>query len=159
MDIFRDLLGGGQQQQGYEDFVKRYRQGSPSEGYSGQEVMERYDQVAPRLSSQDYTDAARQAFANMSPQEREQFAEYVNRQAQQRNVNVPQFSGQQGYRQFQDPENLARATSELQEKEPGLFDQLFGGGSDDKGSILDNPIAKAALAGITAIAAQKIMNR
>ncbi len=156
MDIFRELLGGGQQQQSYEDFVKRYQQGPPSEGYSGQEVMNRYEQVAPNLSSQDFMRAAQQAFENMSPQEREQFAQYVNQQARQRNINVPQFSGQQDYRQFQNPENLARATTEVHQQEPGLFGQLFGG---DKSSMLNNPIAKAALAGITAYAAQQIMKR
>lgn len=158
MDIFRELLGGGQQQQSYEDFVKRYQQGPPTEGYSGQEVMERYEKVAPNLPSQDFMQAAQQAFANMSPQEREQFAQYVNQQAQQRNVNIPQFSGQQDYRQFQSPENLARATTEIQQQDPGLFGQLFGGGGD-KSNMLNNPIAKAALAGITAFAAQQIMKR
>src|SRR5690606_19704041 len=94
MDIFRELLGGGEQRQSYEDFVRRYQQGPPSEGYSGEEVMERYQRVAPNLSSQDFMQAAHQAFANMSPEEREQFAQYVNQEARQRQVTIPQFSGQ-----------------------------------------------------------------
>jgi hypothetical protein len=156
MDIVRELLEGGQQQKSYEDFVKRYQQGPPTEGYSGQEAMNRYEQVVPNLPPQDFMQAAQQAFARMSPQEREQFARYVNEQAQQRNINIPQFSGQQNYQQFQNPEDLARATTEAQQQEPGLFGQLLGG---DKSSLLNNPIAKAALAGITAYAAQQIMKR
>lgn len=158
MDILHDLFGGGQQQS-YQDFIQKYHQGPPSEGYSGQEVMNRYDQVAPNLSSQDYMQAAQQAFARMSPQEREQFAEYINQQAQQHNVNLPQFSGQQGYSQYQNPEALARATAELHQNNPGLLGQLFGGGNQNTSNVLSNPIAKAALAGITAFAAQQIMKR
>ena len=158
MDILHDLFDGGQQQQSYQDFIQKYQQGPPSEGYSGQEVMNRYEQVAPNLSSQDYMQAAQQAFARMSPQEREQFAEFINQQAQQRNINLPAFSGQQGYSQYQNPENLARAAAEVHQNDPGLLGQLFGGGSGQS-NVLNNPVAKAALAGITAFAAQQIMKR
>jgi hypothetical protein len=38
MGILDELLGGGQRQKEYRDFVDRYEQGDPSEGYSDQEV-------------------------------------------------------------------------------------------------------------------------
>ena len=38
MGILDELLAGGQHQKEYGDFVKRYEQGAPSEGYSDQEV-------------------------------------------------------------------------------------------------------------------------
>jgi len=45
MGILDELLGGGQRQKDYRDFVDRYEQGSPSEGYSDQEVLKRYGDV------------------------------------------------------------------------------------------------------------------
>jgi len=41
MGILEDLLGNEQLQKQYKDFVKRYEQGDPSEGYSDKEVLER----------------------------------------------------------------------------------------------------------------------
>jgi hypothetical protein len=48
MSFLQDTLGG--QQQDYQDSVNRYNQGHPSEGYSDQQVLNRYQQVAPQLS-------------------------------------------------------------------------------------------------------------
>src|SRR4029453_2554918 len=42
MVILYELLGGGQRQKEYRDFIERYEQGDPSEGYSDQEVLKRY---------------------------------------------------------------------------------------------------------------------
>src|SRR5690242_14968254 len=47
MGILDELLTGGQRQKEYGDFVKRYEQGDPSEGYSDQEVLNRYGEVSP----------------------------------------------------------------------------------------------------------------
>ena len=41
MGILDELLGGGQRQKEYRDFVNRYEQGHPSEGYYDQEVLKR----------------------------------------------------------------------------------------------------------------------
>jgi hypothetical protein len=38
MGILDELLAGGQRQKEYKDFVNRYEQGDPSEGYSDQEA-------------------------------------------------------------------------------------------------------------------------
>ena len=46
MGILDVLLGGGQGQKEYKDFVDRFQQGNPSEGDSDQEVMERYGEVS-----------------------------------------------------------------------------------------------------------------
>jgi len=46
MGILDELLGGTQRQKEYRDFVDRYEQGSPSEGYSDQEVLKRYGDVS-----------------------------------------------------------------------------------------------------------------
>ena len=46
MGILDELLAGGQRQKEYSDFVDRYEQGRPSEGYSDQEVLKRYGEVS-----------------------------------------------------------------------------------------------------------------
>ena len=50
MDLFEMLMGGGKNKQEYEDFASRYDQGHPSEGYSDEEVLERYGSSSQRLS-------------------------------------------------------------------------------------------------------------
>ena len=59
MGILDELLGGGQRQKDYRDFVDRYEQGDPSEGYSDQEVLERYGEVSHAVRPPDqYAQAA-----------------------------------------------------------------------------------------------------
>ena len=53
------------------------------------------------------------------------------------------------------PGELAEMTTSLREQQPSIFEQLLGKGGT--GGALDNPIAKVALAGIAAMAAQRIL--
>lgn len=148
MSFLQDLLGNQQQQQGYQDFVNRYQQGPPQEGYTGQEAWQRYQQVAPQLPAQDYEQAAAAAFERMSPQDRQQFAQYVQQQAQQQGAQFPGF--QQGG--MQDPRQMARAMAQAHQQSPDMLQSLLG-----SGGALSNPMVKAAVAGIAAMAAQRIM--
>lgn len=177
MNFVEDLLGGGQQQQGYQDFVNRYQQGSPAEGYSDQEVMDRYQQVSQNVPSTTYVQAAEEAFTRMSPQEREQFGSYLQHQAQQNGVNVPGLNESGPSDRFQNPNYLAQVTGQIHQQQPGLLGQILSGvtgggagggmlgsmlggnsaGSGAGGSLFSNPMAKAALAGIAAMAAKRIM--
>ncbi|HEU5425058.1 MAG TPA: hypothetical protein VFU72_16065 [Nitrolancea sp.] len=152
MGFLDQLLGNDQpqQKQDYQDFIKRYEQGTPGDGYSDQEVLNRYQQVAPELNQQQYLSAAEQAFQRMSPQERAQFAQYLEQQARQNNLTVPQQPAQH---YAQNPGALAQLTSQVHREQPGLLDQLLGG----NGGGLNNPIAKAALAGIAAMAAKRFL--
>ena len=53
----------------------------------------------------------------------------------------------------QDPTSLATITSRLRQRSPGILSQLVGGaGGQDM-----NPVAKAAVAGIAAIAMKRMM--
>jgi hypothetical protein len=172
-DILQSLLGGGQQRQEYQDFVNRYDQGHPSEGYSGQEVLDRYRHVAASASPQLYQESAEQAFARLSPHERAEFMQYLQQRAQQQNVALP-MTPQGGFNspQAQDPGFLAQLATQLHLQQPGMFSGLLGGllggggnrgqpqfQGQQQGSILDNPIAKAALAGIAAMAVKNMMER
>src|SRR5947209_8579424 len=122
MEALGHVLGGAQQQSDYTDFVNRYNNGAPSEGYGHDEVQQRYNRIAPQLPPQDYQQAATAAFERMSPQEREQFAQYVQQRAQQQNVGLGSAFGD--VKQYQDPGMLARATGQLQQQRPDLLGGL-----------------------------------
>src|SRR5437588_8904342 len=96
MGLLDSLLSNPQQQQDLQNYVQRYQQGPPHEGYSDQEVLQRYQQVAPQLPPQDYQAAAQQAFNNMSPQDRMQFGQYVEQQVQAQGSPMQGFNPGQG---------------------------------------------------------------
>jgi hypothetical protein len=73
MGILDELLGGGQRQKEYRDFVNRYEQGHPSEGYSDQEVLKRYGDVSHAVPPNQYTQAAIEALGKLSPEDRAAF--------------------------------------------------------------------------------------
>lgn len=180
---------GGQQQ--YQDFINRYQQGAPTEGYSNQEVAQQYQQVVPQLSPQQFQQAAAQSFANLSPQQRMQFAQMLQQQAQQQGLNVPMQQGA-----GQDPNMLAQMTTQVHQQNSGLLGGLLDGITGQGGSggqtwqtldpqtrdlfirtwgnraeqewekenakahsPLNSPVAKAALAGIAAMAMKSLVGK
>jgi hypothetical protein len=159
MGLLDSVLSNPQAQQEMQNYVQRYQQGAPQEGYSDQEVMQRYQQVAPQLPAQDFQKAAEQAFNNMPPDQRMQFGQYVQQQLQAQGVKSQGFSPTGGnQQQYQDAGYLAQQTAQLHQQQPGLLGQLLGGGSSNSGGgVLANPAAKAALAGIAAMAVSNAM--
>jgi hypothetical protein len=165
------LLGGSQggaqqqQRQDYQDFVRRYDEGPPWAGVSDQEAAQRYQQVAPRLSPQEYEESAQEAFARLSPQQRQQLGRYLQQQARQQGVEVPDLNRDGIDDRLQDPAYLAHAAGQMQQQQPGLLGQLLGGGAGGGGGsagggvgeVLASPLAKAALAGIAAVAVKRMM--
>src|SRR6516225_7047420 len=77
MGMLDELLGGGQIQKEYRDFVNRYEQGDPSEGYSDQEVLKRYGEVSHAVSPDQYAQAAQEALSKLSPEERAAFVKIL----------------------------------------------------------------------------------
>ena len=84
MGILDELLGGGQRQKEYKDFVNRYEQGAPSEGYSDQEVLERYGEVAHAVPRDQYAQAAQEAMSKLSPEDRAEFLKMLQERARAR---------------------------------------------------------------------------
>jgi hypothetical protein len=159
MDMLAQMLGGGQNRQQYQDFVNRYDTGAPWDGISDQEAHSRYQQVAPQLSPQVYQESAQEAFARLTPEQRMQFGQYLQQQTRQQGLNVPDLNRDGIDDRFQDPTYLAQATGQLHQQQPGILGDLLGGGSGGGGqSMLQSPIAKAALAGIAAMAVKKMMS-
>ena len=137
-----------------QDFVSRYEQGPPYAGISDEEAYHNYRQVAGRLPPRDYEESAAEAFQRLSPQERMQFAQLLQQRGGDR------FGGVRG----DDPRQLAQAVARYRQQDEGGLASLFGGGGGGgggggMGDLLSNPLAKAALGGVAAIAMKKMLDR
>jgi hypothetical protein len=165
MDLLEMLLGSSQAQEGFKDFLNRFEEGDPSEGYDDQEVLTRYGEVSHKVSSSDYEHAARDAFGRLSQADREEFGRMLAGQAQSRGLSLPGLTPGRG-QSFGNMDWLAQIVSQLHQQ-PGLLRDLLGGLAGGKstgssaggsaGSILSSPLAKAALAGITAMLVKKAL--
>jgi len=157
MGILDDLLGGGQRQRDFTDFVNRYEQGHPSEGYSDEEVVDRYRDVAHAVPPDQYAQAAQEALARLSPEERAEFVRMLQERVRARGVALPR-------KVEADPGALGGVLTNLHQAPGRLRDILGGGsaqpqeaGSSPLGGIFASPLAKAALAGITAMIFKRVM--
>ena len=146
MDMLQNVLGslGGDQQNKIRDFSNRYQDGSPLEGYSDDEARDTYGQLASRLPREEYEASAEQSFSRLTPDQRREFATWLR----QRGGTGLADDG------IDDPRVLARETSRVHQEQPNILQQAFG-----QGGALSNPIAKAAVAGIAAMAAQRMFGR
>jgi len=52
------------------DFADRHERGAPYDDISEEEAVNRYREVVPELSGEDYRHSAREALSRMSPEER-----------------------------------------------------------------------------------------
>ena len=146
MDMLQNVLGslGGDQQKKMRDFSDRYQDGSPLEGYSDEEARDHYGQLASRLPNEEYEASAEQSFSRLSPEQRREFATWLR---QRGGSGLP-------HGDVDDARVLARETARVQQEQPNILQQAFG-----QGGALSNPIAKAAVAGIAAMAAQRMFGR
>ena len=126
MNILQTILGGGHEDD-YRDFVNRYEQGSPHEGYSDDEVVNRYQQVSRQIPQDVYQQSAQEAFSRMSPQERMQYGQYMQQQARQQNFNFPDIDQDGQDDRYQDPRYLAQVTSQMHQQQPDMLGQLTSG--------------------------------
>jgi hypothetical protein len=174
MGLFEILMGGGQKRHEYEDFARRYEQGPPWEGYSDREVLDRYGEVAHEVPPADYEGAVREALSRLSPTERAEFLRHLQERSRGRGVTLPEPRPGGGGGGL---DELARSVRELHEEPGRLRDVLTrssGGGSGDLPgspgatpagvpqeitSIFGSPLAKAAIAGITAMLVRRMLAR
>lgn len=163
MDILSGILGG-QQRQEYDDFANRYDRGAPWDGISDDEAYNRYSQIAPQLPPDVFQRSARDSFSRLDPQQRMQLGRYIQQQAPQYGVNIPDMDMNGQDDRLQDPDYLAQITGRMHQQQPGILGQLLGGGGGGGGAggglgggMLQSPIAKAALGGIAAMAFRNMM--
>ena len=132
MGILDELLGGGQRQKDYKDFVDRYEQGDPSEGYSDQEVLKRYGEVSHSVPPDQYAQAAREALGKLSPEDRAEFLKMLQERAAARGVKLPG-------KVASDPTDLGKVLTDLHKK-PGQLRDILGGGQPQGQAPGSNPI-------------------
>ena len=149
-----------------KDFVSRYEQGQPHEGYGRDEVLDNFRRASQSVGDDDMRDAARESFRRMSPEQRREYRRAM------RQRGAPGFDRDDDN---DDPEVLAQATQTFMKERPaqqdagggGLFGGLFGGGHDQQqghaqpqqqDDLFDNPAVKAAMAGMAAFAMKKILD-
>jgi hypothetical protein len=160
MGILDELLGGGQRQKEYSDFIDRYEQGEPSQGYSDQEVLKRYGEVSHAVPPDQYAQAAQEALSKLSPEERAEFVKMLQERAAARGVTLPRQVAPE-------PKELGQVLTDLHKK-PGQLRDILGSpaarpqeqasGSSPITDILTSPMAKAVLAGIAAMVVKSVMN-
>jgi hypothetical protein len=170
MDVLTDLLAPDQRPR-HEDFVRRYEQGSPWEGFDDEEAISEYREVAPRLSEAEYRDSAQEAFERLTPEQRREFGRWLRTQARQQGATVPDLDFDGIDDRLEDSGYLADATTQLRTQQPGFLDGLLGsllgggstarggGGQSGLGDLLGSPIARAAIGGIAAMAFSRLMRR
>lgn len=151
-----DGLLGAMGQQGAGDFVQRYERGAPYDGIGEGETLDHYGRVAGALPPEEYRRSAEEAFARFSPQERRQYGEHLRQQARRQDFGFQDLDGDGQDDRLQDPGVLADMTSRLHGAGPGVLRGVLGGGGGG-GGALSNPLAKAALAGIAAMAMKRVM--
>jgi len=160
MGILDELLTGGQRRKDYGDFVKRYEEGDPSEGYSDQEVLKRYGEVSHAVAPDQYAQAAH-ALSKLSPEERAAFVKMLQDRAATRGVTLPRQVAPE-------PKDLGQVLTDLHSKPGQLRDMLGSGAAQPQGQasgssaitdILTSPMAKAVLAGIAAMVVKRVMGQ
>jgi hypothetical protein len=144
MDLSNILnkIGGGN----LDDLLSSFNQGD-HDRVSDTDVHDSYGQVATSLPQDQYVQAARDAFQRLTPQQREELAREIQTRAPQQGVTTPATQNVSP-----DPDSLANAAGDVHAQQPNLLQQMFA-----PGGTFSSPVAKAALLGITAMAAQHLM--
>ncbi len=164
MGLLDALLGAGQGREDSQNFLQRFEQGAPWEGYSDQEVLTRYGTVAGQASPQEYRQAAAEAFSRMSPEQRLEFGRMLQQRAREQRVDLGELE-HSDINELQDANRLAGLTTRVHQQ-PGLLRSILGGGTEQaptqqapsqQAGLLASPLAKAALAGIAAMAIKKVL--
>jgi hypothetical protein len=137
------------------DFVDRYERGAYDQ-IGDDEVLHNYRTATSNLTPDEYQRAGADAVRQLSPEQRRELRRELKRRSRDR------FDAKDD-----SPEEVARAMQRAnQEHEGGGLAGLFGlGGSDTSGGqsqgggiggMLDNPVAKVAMAGVAAMVAKKL---
>lgn len=155
MGLLDGLMGAIGGPQGAGDFIRRFERGAPWEGIDDREALDQYGRVARALPQDEYRRAAEEAFSRFSPDERRQFAEHVQQRARRQDFSFPDLLSGASADRLQEPGMLAELTSRLHGAGPGVLRGLLGGGAE--GGALSSPLARAALAGIAAMALKRLV--
>jgi hypothetical protein len=125
--LISGLFGGGDgdddRKSRARDYISRYEQGPIDQGYDENEAYEHFQRVSQHADPDTMQRAAEQAFSRMDPDQRQQFAQYLQQQG----------GGQYSGRMTSDPRDMAGMVSQIQRQNPGGLASLFGGGGGSGG--------------------------
>ncbi len=149
MDVMQKIFGGGDPDD-HQAHYQRYQTGYANNRYDDlddHDVYERYQRTVQHAPPDVVEEAHIEAFQQLPPDQRMQ----ILRQFQQANNDPRQpFNYNGGFND--DPREMARMARMASQQQPDLLQSVMG-----PGGALSNPLAKAALAGVAAMAAQRIM--
>lgn len=156
MDVLKNIFGGGTPDN-YEQRAQQYQQGYQNgqgqyANMDQQEVAQRYQNTVQHAPPEVVEQAHEEAFSRLPPQEQQQI---VNQFQQAHNdPNQPfQYPGfNNGGQQTYSPAQMGGMVRQAQQQQPDLLQNMLG-----QGGALSSPMAKMAMAGVAAIAAQKMM--
>ena len=146
MDILWNVFAGGTP----DDHEQRYQQ--YQQGYAGgsydhlddQDVYDRYQRTVQHAPPEVVEEAHLEAFRRLPPEERQRILQQFQRASGDPNAPFT-WDGPMDA----SPDVLARMTGQARQQQPDLLGGL--------GSVLSNPMAKMAMAGVAAYAAQRMM--
>jgi len=118
---------------------------------SGAEVASQFANVTRQLPPQEYQQVAEQALSQLNPQQRQELGRQLLAQAQQQGVPFPDVNRDGIDDRLQDPAMLAGYTAQLQQSQPGFFNQALGSAAGS------NPMLKMAIGGIAALGLGRLM--
>jgi hypothetical protein len=182
----KGLFGGGQSagtpvspehKAAAKDFVARYEQGDPSEGYSTDEASKYFNAALQHASPDQLQRASQKAVAKMNPDQRAAFAEMLKQRqaAGGGTVQIQHADGSRGGTQGGGLDDIlggllgGAGGGGLGNILGGLLGggqagtqtgfQQGGGEGGGLGSILSSPAGKAAIAGVAAYAMKEIFDK
>jgi hypothetical protein len=155
MDVLKNIFGGGspdnyeqraqQYQQGYQNGQGQYADVDPND------VYDRYQRTMQHAPPEVVQQAHEEAFGRLPLDQRQQIVDQF-RQAHN-DPNQPfQYPHMSGGPQDYDPRQMGGMMRQAQRQQPDLLQGMLG-----QGGALSNPLAKMAMAGVAAIAAQRLM--
>lgn len=163
MDMIGKLFGGGNDDNDHranaQDFISRYQQGPIDQGYSDEEAIQHYQNVAQHADPATMQRASEQAFMNMSPDQRSQMAQMLQQHAGGQPVsNDPrQMAGMVSQMHQQNPGGLASLLGGGGGGIGGALSGLMGGGNSGGGGFPGGSLGKVALGGIAAYAMKEVL--
>ena len=133
------------------EVVRQYRDGTP-DNVSDDDLRTAYRQVSEQLTPDEFQQAAASAYDRLSPEERAEVAQYLRTHAEQ--SGIPTSYLPSATTAATDPGSLATGTAEVNGQDTNMLQDMFA-----PDGIFSSPVAKAALLGFTAFAAQALSKR
>jgi len=167
-----------------QDFVKRYSEGAPDQGYSTDEAVGQLNQLLSHANSQQVESATKQALNNMPESQRAEFGQFVNqlhaRQSGGQTTSAAPASVDDISRMFGQAGGSANSVNDLFGSLLGgslggvvsdVVGSLFGGddkskstsgsgggGMGDLGAFMNSTTGKVVLGGIAAYLTKELMD-